>query len=196
MSRALLIFGLVISFAMVGVAQTPTVTNSSLAEFQKKRLAAERDYRENYERMGFPSPEELARQRAEDMAATIELSQQLKQDRLERDRLALDERRLDLDVARLDEERESRIQMYAENATEYPPQYGYREGFGNYGRYGYGRYGRYGNGRWNGPITPPFGGYYPRNPGRLLPYFDRRGGYYATPLGVTPQGPTIIVRPF
>src|SRR5688572_19744694 len=191
MKTAALIFGLTLTLAVTSFGQVRTVTNSTLSKFQQKRLAAERDYRENYARMGFPSPEELDRQRAEDMAATIELSQQLKQDRLERDRLALEERQHELEIARLDEERESRIQMYAESEQEYPPQYGYREGFGNCGRSGYGRYGRYGRygGRWNGGLPPPFGGgYYPRNPGRLLPYFDRRGGYLATPLNVTPQG--------
>lgn len=40
-------------------AQTPTVTNADLEKYREKRLAAERELRENYEELGFPSPEEL-----------------------------------------------------------------------------------------------------------------------------------------
>ena len=48
--------------ANLTAAQTKTVTNSDLEKYRQKRLQAERDYRENYAKLGFPSPEELERQ--------------------------------------------------------------------------------------------------------------------------------------
>ncbi|HMQ02329.1 MAG TPA: hypothetical protein PKD26_00235 [Pyrinomonadaceae bacterium] len=39
-----------------------TITNADLEKFRLERLKAEKEYRENYERLGFPSPEELQRQ--------------------------------------------------------------------------------------------------------------------------------------
>ncbi len=59
-----LMFGLVFSLTVVGFAQTRTVTNATLSKFTEKRLAAERDYRDNYQRMGFPSPEDEGPARA------------------------------------------------------------------------------------------------------------------------------------
>ena len=67
MKKAALIFGLILSLTAIGIGQVRTVTNSTLQKFQEKRLAAERDYRDNYARMGFPSPEELDRQRDTDI---------------------------------------------------------------------------------------------------------------------------------
>lgn len=60
-----LLFILCLSFIAVGTsfAQTRTVTNRDLEKFRQKRVEAERDYRENYEKLGFPSPEELERRR-------------------------------------------------------------------------------------------------------------------------------------
>ena len=58
-----LVFVLCSIFIAVGFvsAQTArrTVTNADLEKFRQKRLAAEQNYRDNYERLGFPSPEEL-----------------------------------------------------------------------------------------------------------------------------------------
>ncbi len=42
-------------------AQTDAVTNRDLEKYQAERLKAEADLRENYKRLGFPSPEELKR---------------------------------------------------------------------------------------------------------------------------------------
>lgn len=91
-----LVLGMVVSLAVVGFGQK-TVTNSTLQKFQQMRLAAERDYRENYARMGFPSPEERDRQRDADMTAQFQLSDQLRQARLESERLQLERRSLDLE---------------------------------------------------------------------------------------------------
>ena len=69
----------VLIFAAVGLAvsQTKTVTNSDLEQFRQKRLEAERDYRENYEKLGFPSPEELERQNAESRRRLSELARRI-----------------------------------------------------------------------------------------------------------------------
>lgn len=77
-----------ILIATVGstLGQTRTVTNKDLEKFKQKRLAAERDYRENYAKWGFPSPEELEREREESVAERQRLSAQLRQNRLELER--------------------------------------------------------------------------------------------------------------
>lgn len=72
--------------ANLAVAQTKTVTNSDLEKHRQKRLAAERDYRENYEKLGFPSPEELARQIEQDKKERSELAERLRKEDLERAR--------------------------------------------------------------------------------------------------------------
>jgi hypothetical protein len=63
----------------VAVSQTKTVTENDLAKFREKRLNAERDYRENYARLGMPSPEELERRRVEDKKTLVELSDRYRQ---------------------------------------------------------------------------------------------------------------------
>ncbi len=45
--------------AISSMAQNKTVTNADLEKYRQARLAAEREYRENYERLGMPSPTEL-----------------------------------------------------------------------------------------------------------------------------------------
>ena len=43
----------------LGISQTRTITNADLEKYKQKRLAAEKELRENYRELGFPSPEEL-----------------------------------------------------------------------------------------------------------------------------------------
>jgi hypothetical protein len=69
-------------------AQTDTITNRDLEKYRSERLKAETDLRENYKRLGFPSPEELRRRNAEAAKATAELSARLRTERLERERIA------------------------------------------------------------------------------------------------------------
>ncbi|MEO8041599.1 MAG: hypothetical protein ABI646_03215 [Acidobacteriota bacterium] len=101
MKKAAFILGFLLSLVLVGAAQTRIVTNSTLQKFQEKRLAAERHYRENYARLGLPSPEELDRQRDLDMAARLQLAEQLRQARLERERVELERRNLDIEASAL-----------------------------------------------------------------------------------------------
>lgn len=186
MRKAAFILGLVGSLAVVGYGQArSTVDNFALEKFKQQRLAAERDYRENYERLGFPSPEELDRQRDADMAARLELAQQLRQARLERERLDLERRGMDLEAARLNAEIEANQSNGFYGGTYYGGfGYGGYGGFGNFGRHRFGGFN-------NGPVLLPN---YPNN--RLTPIFDR-GGYRVTPFGViqTPNPrPTIVIR--
>jgi hypothetical protein len=72
----------------VGVAaQTRTVTNNDLSQYREARLKAERDLRENYAKLGFPSPEELARRNAESARLDAELAERLRADERERARI-------------------------------------------------------------------------------------------------------------
>ena len=158
MKKAVFSFGLVLSLAVIGLSQARTITNSTLQKFQQQRLNAERDYRENYERLGFPSPEELDRQREEDMASRLQLADQLRQARLEKERLELEHRSIDLQAVAIDNEIAER---------QYNGFYGgFVGGFGGFGGFSDGRFGRR-HGRF------PFG-------------FDS-GGYRATPVGVYPN---------
>ncbi|MEZ5429213.1 MAG: hypothetical protein R2747_23400 [Pyrinomonadaceae bacterium] len=93
MKRQLLfILGSIFITAGLASAQTAkkTVTNSDLEKFRQKRLQAERDLRENYARLGFPSPEEMERRRAEADAEREKLAEKLRQERLEREQIRLE----------------------------------------------------------------------------------------------------------
>lgn len=86
-SLFLILFGLIF-FPFSAEAQTRKVTNADLEKFRAERLEAERQYRQNYERLGLPSPEELERRRAESAREREELSARLRAERLQREQLA------------------------------------------------------------------------------------------------------------
>lgn len=91
-----LMFVLSIAFALFTSASAQNnrmVTNEDLEKYRQKRLAAERDYRENYEKMGFPSPEELERQIEQSRAERSRLSARLEAEKLQRDQLNLERER-------------------------------------------------------------------------------------------------------
>src|SRR5688572_27868014 len=132
MKTAALIFGLTLTLAVTSFGQVRTVTNSTLSKFQQKRLAAERDYRENYARMGFPSPEELDRQREADLTARLQLADQLRQARLEKERLELERRSLDLQAAQLEAEINDTNQV----DSFYGTYFGGVGGFGGFSGFG------------------------------------------------------------
>ena len=180
MRTAALVFGLIISLTAVSFGQVRTITNASLEKFQQKRLAAERDYRDNYARMGFPSPEELDRQREADMKARLELAEQLRQARLEKERLELERQSLALETAQF--EYQTEVDEY--DGGLYGGYWGGFGGFGGFdGRSGFGR-SRHGF-RFRG---------FPNN--RLLPTIDR-STYRFTPFGairVPNARPAIVFR--
>ncbi|HMS11216.1 MAG TPA: hypothetical protein PKE66_17135, partial [Pyrinomonadaceae bacterium] len=86
-SLYLLLFGLVV-VPLSAQGQTRTVTNADLEKFRSERLEAERQYRQNYERLGMPSPEELERRRVESARERDELSARLRAERLQREQFA------------------------------------------------------------------------------------------------------------
>ncbi len=67
-------------------AQTRSVTNAELEKFRQRRLQAEKDYRENYAKMGFPSPEELDRQNEKSRVEREALSARLAAERFQREK--------------------------------------------------------------------------------------------------------------
>lgn len=83
--KTVLFLSFILSFSAVAFAQTKTVTNEDLEKFKQRRLQNEKNYRENYERLGFPSPEALERKRVEDEQNLIEFSRQLESQRLQRE---------------------------------------------------------------------------------------------------------------
>ncbi len=83
--QAIFVLTLVFGVSSLAFAQTKTVTNSDLEKFRQKRLQAERDLAENYEQMGFASPEEIERQNEESQNRLAELSDRLREARLTRE---------------------------------------------------------------------------------------------------------------
>ncbi len=86
--RLLFILCLIVGSGDAALAQTRTVTNADLEKFRQARVAAERDLRENYERLGFPSPEELEKQSEERQTEFEDVALQLRQERLQRQMIA------------------------------------------------------------------------------------------------------------
>jgi hypothetical protein len=82
MLRTKLFFGsaLVVLFSSGAYAQSKTVTNADLEKYRLKRVAAEKDLRENYEALGFPSPEERARSEAESRRERAALADRLRRE--------------------------------------------------------------------------------------------------------------------
>ena len=87
MKRQIALFlGLIFSVSSLTFAQTKTITNADLEKHRQKRVQAEREYRENYKRLGFPSPEELERQIEESRIQREELSARLQAEKEEQER--------------------------------------------------------------------------------------------------------------
>lgn len=73
-----------VGFASAQTARR-TITNLDLDKYKQQRLEAERDLRENYERLGFPSPEEMEAQQKEADSERERLAENLRRERLERE---------------------------------------------------------------------------------------------------------------
>ncbi len=78
---------LILGIAGSAAAQSRTVTNADLEKFKSERLKAAAEYRENYARWGFPSPEELDHRREKSRIESEKLSAELRASRLESERL-------------------------------------------------------------------------------------------------------------
>jgi hypothetical protein len=77
----------IFAMAISVMAQTKTITNADLEKYRQARLTAEREYRENYERLGMPSPAELDRRNEQSRIEVERLSEKLRTAELERERL-------------------------------------------------------------------------------------------------------------
>ncbi|MCY7347860.1 MAG: hypothetical protein LH614_16810 [Pyrinomonadaceae bacterium] len=110
---------LIFSFIAItsAAAQTRTVTNDDLEKYRQKRVAAQRDLRENYERLGFPSPAELERQNAESRAERSALAQRLETENLEREQLNLEREHAEMEA------RNGFYQPPAQNGARYDDDY-------------------------------------------------------------------------
>lgn len=62
-----------------------TITNLDLEKYRQQRLKAERDYADNYQRLGFPSPEELQKQIEKSRVEREALAARLSAERLQRE---------------------------------------------------------------------------------------------------------------
>lgn len=162
-----------------------TVTNVDLEKFRQQRLAGEREYREKYAELGFPSPEELSAQIERERELKFHLSEQLRQERLESEKIDIERGRVAIDALRLQSEIDARNDDRSrESESTY---FGGYNGYGGY--YGYPSYGGYGI-RYRG-----FGIYVPRygrqgsryipNP-RYIPWGVYRGGRQYRPRFTPP----------
>lgn len=85
-----LLFVLVSIFLFAGFSSAQrTVTNADLNRYKDQRVRAESDLRENYARLGFPSPEELERRDQERAKARQDLALKIRDQELEEARLRL-----------------------------------------------------------------------------------------------------------
>lgn len=84
-----LMFGcfVVLFAAHVCSAQVRSVTNLDLEKYRAERVRAETDLRENYAKLGFPSPEVRERREAESAKAKAELAATLRTLRIEEERI-------------------------------------------------------------------------------------------------------------
>ena len=138
--QILFLVSLVFIFTNLAAAQNRTVTNADLEKHRQKRLEAQRDYRENYEKLGFPSPEELERQIEQSRVERTELAARLRAENLEKERIALEAQIAD------NEARSNNFQYQTENFSR--QENDYFSGFEPYGFYNYQNFG-FGNNRFN-----------------------------------------------
>jgi hypothetical protein len=64
-----------------------TVTNLDLEKYKQQRLKAEKDYADNYQRLGFPSPEELQKQIEKSRVEREALAARLAAERIQREKV-------------------------------------------------------------------------------------------------------------
>ncbi|MEP6903187.1 MAG: hypothetical protein ABJA66_15670 [Actinomycetota bacterium] len=111
--------------------QTKTVTNSDLEKFRQKRIESEKKLREDYARMGFPSPEELEKQNEKRRAELEQYSTQLSQQRVQsQNDLVIQANVLRTQIASID----AQINYLRRQSNGYSNQsFAYSYGFAPYG---------------------------------------------------------------
>lgn len=90
--RCLFLVFIILAAVTGAAAQAKTITNADLTKYQQERINAEAEYRENYARLGFPSPEELERRREQSRIETEQLSAKLRAERLMSERIEAEQR--------------------------------------------------------------------------------------------------------
>lgn len=78
---------MVFASSMTSPAQKNVVTNLDLEKYRVERENAAADYRANYDKRGFPSPEELERRNEQDRKVLSETAARVRAERLERERI-------------------------------------------------------------------------------------------------------------
>lgn len=143
----LLFIGLIFVSANAAAAQNRVVTNEDLEKYRQKRVAAERDLRENYERLGFPSPTEMQKQIEQNKAERSALSARLELENLQREQLNLERQRAESEMRRRNPQFQTNIiQRFDDNYSNFGlngydgfPSFGYQNYRLNRGyRNGYG----------------------------------------------------------
>lgn len=81
--RNLLLFATSAMLIGSASAQTTTVTNKELEKYRQERLRAERELRDEYIRLGFPSPSEMARREEQANRERSDLVRELRNRRAE-----------------------------------------------------------------------------------------------------------------
>ena len=147
--KLLFVFCIIVGLSGLVAAQARTVTNFDLEKYRSERIRGETDYRENYARLGFPSPAELERRREKSRIENEEFAAKLRAERLETERS---------DAAR------PRSYVYYQNAPARTEQiyadFPYFYSYGRYHRYGprqtYNQPGYYAGGQfWPTPVQTP-----------------------------------------
>lgn len=168
--QILLFLGFIFIAANFASAQNRTVTNGDLEKFRQKRVQAENDYRENYQKLGLPSPEELDKRREQNRLELSELSARLQNENIEREQ-----------KRREDELRQAQVVFFRSGGSQSNQGAYYGNGYSSFGYGAYPFYG-YSGGYYNNYNNSGLG----RNRG-----FRRGGGFYnsITPGTVfPPQG--------
>ena len=176
--QILFLLNLVFIFTNVVAAQNRTVTNADLEKHRQKRVEAQREYRENYERLGFPSPEELERQIEQSRVERSDLAARLRAENLEREQLNLERQRT---------ENEARGRNYQTQNQNYSPRSD--DYFYNYPSNGFFSFPNFGfpNNRYNRFNRRGFGNGYRRN------YGNQSRVEYRNNLPVIVQPPPRII---
>lgn len=168
MKYSTVVFVLIAIAAIESAAQTKTVSNADLEKYRQARLTSEREYRENHVRLGLPSPDELARRNEVSRKEMIELSAKLREEELEREKIALEANAQHRSVVVTDAGRGAAYQGYG-----IAPAY----------IWGYSGSGR--NGRWRGGYRVPY----------QQPYVVRGGSIWPIVPTTNPRAPIVRIRP-
>ncbi|MEQ1642496.1 MAG: hypothetical protein ABL959_03500 [Pyrinomonadaceae bacterium] len=85
--KLLFCFCITLLTVTIASAQGRQITNLDLEKYRVTRVAADKELRENHEKLGFPSPEELERRREKSRVETEELAIKLRASRIEQERI-------------------------------------------------------------------------------------------------------------